>query len=328
MILLNIVSLSGNMLVCMSVYRNARLRTTTNLYIIVLAFSDLLSAILVMPLAAGVLITGRWPFGETICQVHAFFSLFVVYVSPVTMALTAVNRYTKICKSDQQYNLFFSPCKSRISLACAWTFVTFYILIPRLTGLQDFGFEPGYAACLSKQLSKLGTIVHYSFTVGLFLILPLTLTVFSYRNVLRKIQEHNLVQAQNQDNNMTVSSHEIRITRSLFVVVFAFMMCWIPAWGVAILTRFQVVPANYRLLCSFLLNLSNAINPFIYAGMNPLFRKELRRIISCKSGEEILNTQQALAAMRRPNKISSSPRSGNITNTPQTAASSEDLGCQ
>ncbi|KAL9970571.1 hypothetical protein ACROYT_G022971, partial [Oculina patagonica] len=89
MIALNIVSLLGNVLVCMSVYRNTRLRTTTNIYIVALAISDLLSAIFVMPLAAGVLISSRWPFGETVCQMHAFFSLFVVYISPVTMGFTA-----------------------------------------------------------------------------------------------------------------------------------------------------------------------------------------------------------------------------------------------
>ena len=36
MIALNIISLLGNILVCLSVYRNNRLRTTTNLYIIAL----------------------------------------------------------------------------------------------------------------------------------------------------------------------------------------------------------------------------------------------------------------------------------------------------
>ena len=135
MIALNIISLLGNVLVCLSVYRNNRLRTTTNLYIIALAVTDLIAATLVMPPATGVLITGRWPFGETACQIHAYFGLFAVYVSPVTMGLTALNRYTRICKSDQQYNLFFS--KKKISYFSS-IFVALWILIPRLTGLQEF----------------------------------------------------------------------------------------------------------------------------------------------------------------------------------------------
>ena len=45
LIMLNILSLTGNTLVCVSVYKNARLRTTTNLHIIFLAVSDILCAV-------------------------------------------------------------------------------------------------------------------------------------------------------------------------------------------------------------------------------------------------------------------------------------------
>ena len=64
LIVLNLLSLMGNILVCISVYRNTRLRTTTNLYITALAISDLLSAVFVMPLTIGVLaiVSGRWIF--------------------------------------------------------------------------------------------------------------------------------------------------------------------------------------------------------------------------------------------------------------------------
>ena len=288
MVVLNVLSLSGNVLVCISVYRNPRLRTSTNLYIIALAISDLLSAIFVTPLAAGVLISGRWPFGETVCQIHGFFSLFVVYISPVTMGLTAVNRYVRICKSDQQYQRFFSHRKSRVVLASAWMLVACYILIARLTGLQGFRFVPGYAACMIKHLSKYSKMAHYIVVIVLFFLLPLTVTIFSYRKVSKKIQEHNMAVAPalqtRQGQNATLSTHEIRISRSLFVVVFAFMFCWLPLWVIVILTRLiGNLPRNVQLLCSFCVNLSNTINPFIYAGMNPLFRREFLRILRCES---------------------------------------------
>ena len=304
MIALNIASLLGNILVCLSVYRNNRLRTTTNLYIIALAVSDLIAATLVMPPATGVLITGRWPFGETACQIHAYFGLFAVYVSPVTMGLTALNRYTRICKSDQQYNLFFSKKKSRISLGSAWTFVALYILIPRVTGLQDFHFVPSYAACLNRHLSNFGKMVHYFVVLGLFFVLPLAVTIFSYRNVLKKIQEHNTGTAQSlRINNETVTSNEIRLSKSLFVVVFAFMLCWVPAWFITILTRLvfgNKMPRNVQLLCTFFLNISNAINPFIYAGMNPVFRREFRKLLGCKFGVRVEGSLSQQSSSRRP----------------------------
>ena len=330
MIGLNALSLLGNVLVCISVYRNTRLRTTTNLYIIALAVSDLLAAIFVMPLATGVLITGRWPFGETVCQIHAYFSLFVLYVSPVTMGLTALNRYVRICKSDQQYRLFFSKRRSRIVLGSAWTFVAFYILIPRLTGLQGFRFVPSYAACLNNHLSKFGKMLHYFVVVGLFCILPLAVTIFSYRKTFKKIREHNNGTAQSlrrQTRNESVSTNEVRISRSLFVVVFAFMLCWLPAWVITILTRLVVagtMPRNVQLICAFCLSVSNTINPFIYAGMNPLFRREFRRLLGCTFGEKVEDNSSRQSSKKRPNTLSSVVRSEATANQ-ETAVEMENL---
>ena len=103
LVILNVFSLIGNSLVCNLFYKTTRLRTTTNLYIIALAVSDLLSAIFVMPFGVGVLISSDWIFGETMCKIEAFFVCFVAYVSPATMGLTAINRYFRICKTEQQY---------------------------------------------------------------------------------------------------------------------------------------------------------------------------------------------------------------------------------
>ena len=59
LITLNILSLIGTTLVCISICKNNRLRTTTNLFIMVLAVSNLLSAVFVMPISASVLIAGK-----------------------------------------------------------------------------------------------------------------------------------------------------------------------------------------------------------------------------------------------------------------------------
>lgn len=90
-------------------------RTTTNLYIVLIAVSDLLSAILVMPLVGGVLVVVRLVFGDVVCQFHVFFpgSLFVIYVFPVTMCLTAISRYVRMSKQDKPVqNMVFQegPC--------------------------------------------------------------------------------------------------------------------------------------------------------------------------------------------------------------------------
>ena len=249
------------------------------------------------------------------------------------MGLRAMNRYVRICGSEQQYKRFFSKWKSHMALATAWAFVTSYICITRLSGLQGFYFHPGYAACLNEHLNNSARIIHYFVVIGLFFVLPLAITIFSYRKVLEKIQEHNMVSVraiQPQDGEMTVSRHEIRLSRSLFTVVFAIMLCWIPSWIITILTRFNIIstmPRNVQLLCAFFVNLSNTINPFIYAGMNPLFRREFWRIICCNSGEKVEITHQVSTADTAQRSNALSQRAKNVV-VNQQPDESGDFECR
>lgn len=290
--ILNVLSLIGNSLVCILIYKDSRLRTTTNLYITALAVSDLLSAIFVMPLGIGVLITSDWIFGEVMCELEAFFVCFVAYVSPVTMGLTAINRYFRICKSEQQYKKFFSPWKSRTWLACVWFVVALYAVVPKLAGLQNYAFVPGYGICALAFPSYAGKIINYCIVLSLFLAIPLAITMFSYTKVALVIRQHNSTSSSTTQNrgNACITSREIRLSKSLFFVVFAFMMCWAPFWLIIISKRFRLVtkmPRNVQLFCLFLLYLSNTINPFIYAGMNPVFRREFRKILFCQRRRRI-----------------------------------------
>ena len=304
LMIMNVLSLVGNTLILISAYTNKRLRTATNLYIIALALSDLISALIVMPLSTGVLISGKWIYGDAICQLHAFFSMFAIYVSSVTMGLTAVNRYTRMCKSDKQYKKWFTMKKSRTLMVFVWVFVACYIGIPRLLGLQRYDFVPGYGQCSLIHLSEVGKKIHYAIVIPLFFLTPLTATIFCYAKVAKMIRQHNTsasatlerrssarVTIQRQFSQRSkFSAHEIKLSKSLFAVVFAFMICWIPFWIIVFLRQFLLVskmPRNVELFCMFLFYLCNTINPFIYAGMNPAFRREFRKILLCKRWRQL-----------------------------------------
>ena len=126
--------------------------------------------------------------------------------------------------------------------------------------------------------------------VAFFFTVPLVITLFSYRKVMKKIAEHKRgvthVNQTRDPSTTRISSREIQISKSLFIVIFAFVLCFTPLWTISILTQLRIVervPRNLELLCSFCLALSNTVNPFIYAGVNPLFKKEFQRILRCKS---------------------------------------------
>ena len=284
LIVMTTACLIGNVVTCIAVYSNERLRTSSNLYVITLAISDAINASTVMPLTIGVLITGRWPYGEALCNVHAFFTLFSVYVSPTTMGLTAFNRYVRIVKPGH-YSSIFNARQSKIYVAAIWLIVSGYVFIPKLAGWTDYGFIPGYAVCTIVHPTEAMKIAHYCIVVVFFFLLPLGVATFSYYKIFTMVNQHKINTNLSIKEECQISAREIHITKSLAIIVLAFALCWIPFWVVAMMQRFAphtVVPRNVQLLCPFLLFFSSTINPFIYAGMNPSFRAEFRAILLCK----------------------------------------------
>lgn len=97
--LLLVVSLLGNTLIIMVVYRDNKMWTTTNLLIVNMAVSDLLVPIFAMPRANVEILYGnlRWlidgVLGETLCKLTAFFQDISTAVSVQTLVAIAVDRF-------------------------------------------------------------------------------------------------------------------------------------------------------------------------------------------------------------------------------------------
>ena len=283
----NITSLIGNSLVCIAAYRNLNLRSTTNLYIIALAVSDLLVATIEMPLTSSTLIVGKWDFGNALCQIQGFVAEFAYYVTPATLSLIAFNRYVKIVKTNH-YNKIFSPRRSKIWLSCLWLFLALYLLIVRVTNWITINFVQSFALCAFSYPSDESQIVHYCLTFGLLFVVPLCIGTFSYYNIFLKTNEHqqNVVSSlQNRTNNgaLNNSVRETNLTRMLFIVAVGFLCSWIPMWAIVLWFRFspETCPRIAALVKIFIFFLSASVNPTIYAFTNVVFRKEFRKLLCC-----------------------------------------------
>ena len=178
------------------------------------------------------------------------------------------------------------------------------MVISRLIGPQEVQFTPGYAVCLNSHLSRLGRVIRFAIMVAFFFNVPLVITLFSYRKLMKKIAEHKRGVA---DVNQThppvttrISSREIRIRKSLFLAMFAVVLCFTPLWTISILTRLRIVlvekvPRKLELICSFYLALYDTVNPFIYAGVNPMFEREFKKIVRCKSRNKVQDIPQPVS---------------------------------
>ena len=281
---LSIISILGNTLVCLAIYKNGKLRSTTNLFIVALAASDLLCATVEMPLASAVLITGKWNFSDALCELQGFVDVFATYATPATMGLTAFNRYMRIVKTHH-YNTIFSPRRSKIWLSSVWLSLALYLLIGRVTHWNRFEFIPGYAVCSVVFSTRERKGAHYLFVFGLFSLFPLFVASFSYYKVFSTLRQHKLQVVPSFNTvsrtGRTISVREINISRTLFYVAAAFLFCWIPLWAFASWKRSspETAPRVVELLVTLMLFLSASINPFIYISTSHAFRGEFNKLL-------------------------------------------------
>ncbi|EDO45962.1 predicted protein, partial [Nematostella vectensis] len=294
LLIINAIAFGGNLLVCVASYRNPRLRTTTNLYVIALAISDILAASITMPLTLAAIVTGRWSFGVVACNVQGFFVHFLIYASMHTMALTAINRYFRIVK-PQKYKRIFQKRRATTLLVLVWMTVGVVVGLPPICGWARFDFRPGKSLymCILYFETKAGEVTFLLTILVFYVLLSLIVMATSYVHVSRTIKEHNMQVSpifqrggfhnpRSLPNRCCSFSYlvveEIRITKTLFVLVLAFTVCWIPVYTVVSIIRSGLGDLTNAgsVFASLVIFLTSAINPFAYAFRSQSFREEFQ----------------------------------------------------
>ncbi|CAH1796947.1 unnamed protein product [Owenia fusiformis] len=129
-----ILTVFGNILVVIAVYRERNLRTVTNYFIVSLALADIGVAVLVMPFAIYVEIVGVWTFGDQLCD--AWVSLDVMFCTASILNLTAisVDRFIAVTQPIK-YAKHKNSRRVWVMLALAW-FISIAIASPIALGMN------------------------------------------------------------------------------------------------------------------------------------------------------------------------------------------------
>lgn len=87
------ITVFGNLLVLLAVYKQKRLRTLFNYYLVNLAVTDVAVAITAMSFYTLDNVLGYWPFGEFMCGVWIFFDYGMTFSSVFTLLVISVDRF-------------------------------------------------------------------------------------------------------------------------------------------------------------------------------------------------------------------------------------------
>ena len=283
---INITSLFGNTLLCIAFFKNNHLRSVTNILVLTLAVSDIIMSLIAMPLSEGSLIVGKWLFGDSLCHVQGFLVHFLAFFSLQMMALTAVNRYFRVIKPDC-YKKVFTHGYTTLMIVSA-SLLSFGILASITFGQHGglFVFHPGKVICVNLYRTVLGSQIYTIFSCVAFVFLPALVIIWCYTKVFKAIRRHFRRLAARKTSTASLSSlnpAEIVVTRTVFAIVLAFFICWIPCIVIDFvdIMRDEWFGRRVYLAYMYFAYTSSAMNPVIYGVMNRSFRLEYQKLLRC-----------------------------------------------
>lgn len=294
--IINVVALLGNVLVCWVYFKTQRLRTVTNIYIIVLALSDIVFTTLCLPIVDGVLLSGKWLYPGWICKIHGYLVLLLCFISLHTIALTGLNRYFRVVRPNI-FKRIFTKKFTIASVIVVLLVAAFLLAFPLVTGWASLLFHPGKMACSMQFHDKYIDVSYSGFLSVVIVLAPFITIIVSYQRVFKAVQIHKrtlfLSVLQPQEHTADkLSAEEINITKTLFGIVLGFTICWAPVFVIEFVDSFRgsnnVLPRSVYLIYTFLVSVSAAVNPILYGVLNKTFRKEYLRILRyCRKGNSI-----------------------------------------
>lgn len=286
--LLLLVALSaffGNILVCLAIARNTRLRTPTNVLIFALSLTDITMSISTMPLTIGVLASGRWIYTKGVCIFQGSFPLTLAVISLQLMVVIAVNRYLCVLKPNL-YRRVFTLKKSIGFAVGVFVLACLPTLSPLIYARKGYQFHPGksYCAFAMEQNFIFALCMGLAFIASPFIIMTcLYCRIYcSVKNAVFPQQDSDC-----QPGNPQVHIQEVKVTKTLAAVLFGFSCCWFPIMiidQIDMNNRVPMLPRRVYYMYGLLIYTSSAINPILYGLMRRAFRAEYKRTVTCKTG--------------------------------------------
>ncbi|XP_076636547.1 cholecystokinin receptor type A isoform X2 [Colletes latitarsis] len=193
-----LLSVVGNSLVLITLARNKRMRTVTNVYLLNLAVSDLLLGVFCIPFTLLGQILKNFVFGITMCKLIPYFQAVSVSVGVWTLVAISLERYFAICRplKSRRWQTQFHAYKM---IAVVWTTsLTWNAPILVVSRLQSIG--GGRHKC-REEWPGVGTERAYNlFLDGMLLLVPLIVMSLAYSLIAAELWR-GLRQEMRQSSN-------------------------------------------------------------------------------------------------------------------------------
>ena len=278
-----VVSLAGNTLIVIIIYKTKTLRTTTNYFILNMAMSDLLLPILVFPWSLVEMYEGFWFLsgeqGHAFCKVMLFIQYVSSLVSIENLILIAVDRFKAVVFP------FRRPLIS--SKLCLFFILTTWVAASALSSPTIFGYK---SVEYTGKFQNCNLVWKRSFFGDNYLrAMPFVLMTFSfalivilYSLILFKLKSQKTPGEQSVNAARQWEKRERNVLRMAVAIVTGFVVCWGPSTTITLLNAFvwdnslSCDSAAFWLITLFMAYANCALNPCICFAFSGKHRQGLK----------------------------------------------------
>ena len=289
--LLLVVSLIGNLLIVLIVYKTPTLRKPINMLIVNMAMSDLLFPKFTFPVQLAYLHVGRWLIGGNLGQALCKLRVFGIYISSLvsvqSLVLITVDRFGAVVVPLHSPLITSKQCPFFIfaTWIIAMAVHSPYLAVSKLVEY------PGGMRCTSQWRETFGANANRNFVLVVaivFFYTPFVLLAILYSVILIKLKR----QAHPGEPSANAEEQRTRRIRSVLkmaiAIVVVFFICWIPRFNSGMIYVLSAPKSSiscsfklYDLITSFMPLANCALNPIICLIFSSNYRQALKRLANC-----------------------------------------------
>nr|XP_020026666.1 histamine H2 receptor isoform X2 [Castor canadensis] len=280
--ILILITVAGNVIVCLAVSLNRRLRSLTNCFIVSLAVTDLLLGLLVLPFSAIYQLSYKWHFGKVFCNIYTSLDVMLCTASILNLFMISLDRYCAVT-DPLRYPVLVTPVRVAISLVFIWVIsITLSFLSIHLgwNSRNETGKGNDTSSKCKVQVNEV-----YGLVDGLVTFyLPLLIMCITYYRIFKIAREQaKRINHVSSWRVATIKEHKATVT--LAAVMGAFIFCWFPYFTVFVyrgLNGDSAVNEVFEAIVLWLGYANSALNPILYAALNRDFRTAYQQLFCCR----------------------------------------------
>ena len=268
----------GNSLVCIVIYRSRRLQSTTNYFVVSLAFIDLTLVAFCMPFILGRIISKRWIFGIAVCKLVRYLQLLVPGCSMSIATSICIDRFYTII-----YPLSFKITRGRAKRMVIGSLVLTAIISSPALYFYDVIQMYGQPFCRTYINGTPQGIVYVIIYIVLLYITPIIAMICAYFRIFKYIWRAGVGGRTFQRTTNPVPRAKVKMVKMLVIVSLVVVVLYGPFLVAQVVYCVKHPPqglANPTVYIAVLWILfsSTVAKPLIYMFYNSNFRRGCKEV--------------------------------------------------